>query len=204
MFKLGSHDSMTYLPLKRWYLTPFKFIAQCQSKTIEEQYEKYGIRYFDLRVSYDKDNNIEFRHGLIAYKGDVEAVLEYLNSRDEEVWVRFILEGNESDFKIKYGFNEKKIEQEKHRQILNFQLDCHKFEKKYDKLKFHCGVAKWDWDVKYQFKNSEPSIDQKISSMTWKKIDDWCPFFYAFFMNHKNIEKGTDKEYLLIDFLQIQ
>ena len=203
MFKIGSHDSMTYLPIKNWILYPIKFMAQCQSKTIEEQYEKYGIRYFDLRVSYDSNGNIEFKHGAIAYKGDVEKVLEYLNSKNEEVWVRFILEGSNLEFNLKCLFNKNKVEQEKYRQILNFQIDCYNFEHKYTNLKFHCGVAKWDWDVKYKFQNAEPSIDQKISSMTWKKIDDWCPFLYALFMNKKNVKEGTDKDYLLLDFLHI-
>ena len=204
MFKLGSHDSMTYLPLKNWLMYPVKFMAQCQCKTIEEQYEKYGIRYFDLRVSYDKNNNIEFRHGFIAYKGDVESVLEYLNSKGEEVWVRFILEGSDFQFNLESCFNDKKAEVEKTRQILNFQLDCFKFEQKYQNLKFHCGRSKWDWKELFKFKNPEPSLDQKISSMTWKKIDDWCPILYALFMNKKNVKEGTDKDVVLIDFLQIQ
>lgn len=45
---------------------------------------------FDLRVSFDKNNVPEFRHGLIAYKGDVEKTLHYLNSK--RVAVRLVLE----------------------------------------------------------------------------------------------------------------
>ena len=52
--------------------------------------------------------------------------------------------------------------------------------------------------------NPEPTLDQKISSMTWKIFDDWYPYIYARLMNHKNIKTGTDKDYLMIDFLHIQ
>lgn len=187
-FKLGSHDTMTYLTPREWYLYPFKFMAQCQCKTIQQQFEKYGIRYFDLRVRFLKNGELTFAHGLMTYKANVEDVLDYLNSHGEEVWVRFLLELTKAD-----------PEQE-----AKFKEVCEIFEKRYTNLKFHNGRRKYDWTVVYKFQNPEPSLDQKISSMTWKIWDDWCPFFYAFFMNKKNVKKGTDKDYLLLDFLQIQ
>ena len=117
-FKVGSHDTMTYLEPKKWWLKPFKFIAKCQSKTIEEQYNDYGIRLFDLRISYDpKTNELEFRHGAMAFKGDVLKTLEWLNSRDEKVYVRLILENT-----TRKAYDE-----------LIFPYDCMKFEKNYPK-----------------------------------------------------------------------
>ena len=38
--------------------------------------------------------------------------------------------------------------------------------------------------------------------MTGSKLDDWFPWLYAFFNNKKNIEKGTNKHYMLLDFVQ--
>lgn len=204
MFKIGSHDTMTYLPVKNWLLKPFKFLAQCQSKTIEEQFEDYNIRYFDLRVHFDNHGNPEFRHGLMTFKGDVFKILEYLNSKNEEVWIRILLEGTESGFKLKYPFSKNKQEIEKERQIMFFRMFMAKVEEKYTNLKFHNGRSKWDWKIVYICKYSEPTIDQKVSSMTWKIWDDWCPYIYARVMNKYNIEAGTDKEYLLLDFLHIR
>lgn len=45
---LGSHNSISYLPIKGWkkILKPW---IKCQDLTIEEQYNQ-GVRYFDLRV----------------------------------------------------------------------------------------------------------------------------------------------------------
>jgi hypothetical protein len=71
----------------------------------------------------------------------------------------------------------------------------------YPNLKFHNGRRKYDWQFVYQFPNPEPSLDQKVSSMTWKVLDDWCPYIYAKTMNKKNLEAGTDKDYLMIDFV---
>lgn len=45
---LGSHNTMSYLPIKGWRRL-LKLWIKCQSLTIQEQYN-FGIRYFDLRV----------------------------------------------------------------------------------------------------------------------------------------------------------
>lgn len=185
--KLASHDSMTYLKPKKWYMYPFQFTARCQSKSIEEQYEKYGIRYFDLRIKFDGIVP-EFAHGAMVYKGNVNKVLQYLNSHNEEIQVRLLLEISKAD----------KNQENK------FKSFCEFCEHEYKNLKFHNGRRKFDWKVVYDFKNPEPSLDQKVSSMTGGIWDDWCPEIYAKKMNHKNIQNGTDKDYLMIDFLHIQ
>lgn len=184
-YKLASHDTMTYLKPNEWYLRPFKFMAQCQNKTIAQQYENYGIRYFDLRVKFNKKGNPVFAHGAMTFKGDVYDVLEYLNSKDEEVWVRILLEVSSYDYKQEFLF-------------VKF---CKNIVMNYPNLKFHNGRRKYDWQNIYQFPNPEPSLDQKVSSMTGSVLDDWYPYLYAKSMNKKNIEAGTDKDYLMIDFV---
>lgn len=191
-FKLGSHDSMTYLPPKKWYLYPFRFMARCQSKSIEEQYEKYGIRMFDLRVSFDKKNNPEFRHGVIAYKGDVEKVLSYLNTK--RAAVRLVLEEYYDD--------------KDNRQEDLFKYYCAIWKAQYSNIKFFGGIRKRDWTVIYPFKYN-PKYDDKYSSnnkngTTGTILDDWFPWLYARFNNRKNIEEGTDKPWLFIDFVNIR
>ena len=186
--KLGTHNSMTYLKPKKWYLYPFRFMARCQSKTIQEQYEEYGIRFFDLRIKFDKNGNPEFAHGSISYKEDVDYILRYLNSRNEEVKVRFVLE----------------IKKPNELQENLFKLYCALCESLYSNIKFNNGRRKCDWQVVYDFENPEPEYDEKVSSTTWKIWDDWCPYIYARLMNKKNIKKGTDKEYMTLDFIQIQ
>lgn len=66
MTMLGSHNSLTYLRPRKWWQVPFHFMARCQGVNYMEQYEKYGVRLFDLRVWLDDNLNMEVRHGLMA------------------------------------------------------------------------------------------------------------------------------------------
>ena len=183
MNKIASHNTMSYLPPKHWWLYPFRFIARCQSKTIQEQYEKYGIKCFDLRVCFDESGNPHFAHGLITYKGNVYQVLNYLNSLKDDIKVRLILEKGLSF-------------------VLFYNL-CRFFERSYKNITFFEGVAKDGW-VRICSFQYQPTYDQKVSSMTGKKWDDWCPWLYAKLMNKKNVQKGTDKNFLFMDFVNIK
>ena len=189
MFVLGSHNTMSYLKPKLWFLKPFAWMAQCQNKDIKYQYG-LGIRYFDIRVRFDEFGNPEFAHGLISYKGDVISTLKELNSFGEEIKIRLILELSKETFDTP-------------RQVALFRFNCCRWVKRFKNLKFHCGIKKYDWEVVYKFKNPEPEIDQKVSSMVGSKLDDIFPFIYALTHNEKNIDAGTDKEYLLLDYIQI-
>lgn len=186
--KIGTHNSMSYLPPKKWYIYPFRFIARCQSKTIKEQYEKYGARMFDLRIAFDKNGTPEFRHGIMRYKGDVYSVLEYLNSLQDKIYIRLTLETRkQSD-----------IQEEV------FIAFCSEVERNYPYLKFFNGTRKYDWKKLYTFKTKEPSITQLTSSMTWKIWDDWYPWIYARIMNKRNITNYKKKGWLLVDFINMQ
>lgn len=185
--KLGTHNSMSYLPPKKWYMYPFRFMAKCQSKSIEEQY-KLGARMFDLRIHYDKNDMPEFRHGSMAFKGNVEEVLKLLNRKRNKCYIRLLLETK----------NNKDL----FRQQILFIKDCERWESEYKKLIFFCGRRKFDWHIIYEFKNSEPVINQLVSSMTWKIWDDWCPWIYAKLMNKKNLANYKSEDWLLIDFIE--
>lgn len=188
--KLGTHNSMSYLPPKRWYMCPFRFIARCQSQPIDKQYS-LGARMFDLRISFDDKGNPEFRHGAMAYKGIVEEYLQYLNSKDIPLYVRVILENS-------------RYTKDKSKQSELFVQFCTRLEKTYPNLKFFCGRRKFDWNLVYKFSTDDPQITQLISSMTWKIWDDWFPWLYARFMNKKNIANFSKDEWVLIDFIEIQ
>lgn len=70
---IGSHNSMSYLPPKRWFWRLFTPLWRCQDKTIEEQI-KAGVRFFDIRVVWDRKLDCwQFAHGLVRFgwkKGD--------------------------------------------------------------------------------------------------------------------------------------
>lgn len=185
--KLGTHNSMTYLPLKKWYLYPVRFMARCQKLNIEEQY-KLGARMFDIRISYDNKGMPEFRHGCIAYKGNVEEVLRYLNSTKARVYVRLLLE-------VK---NNKDL----HRQESLFLMDCPKWEATYKGITFFCGRRKFDWKQVYKFKADDIEVIQKVSSMNSTVLDDLCPVLYARLFNKRNYRKWDASKWLLLDFIE--
>ena len=180
--KLGTHDSMTYLPPKRWYLYPFKFMAKCQSKDIETQY-KLGARMFDLRVKFN-DGNPEFAHGLLTFKGDVFATLSYLNTKG--AYIRLLLEATKEN---EY--------QENH-----FIKFCQFCEQSYTNLTFFCGRRKFDWKQLYKFPADDIDIVQKVSSTIGSKIDDLWPWLYARFTNKKNYKNRDKDKWLLVDFIE--
>lgn len=181
--KLGTHNSMTYLPVKKWWLKPFGFMARCQSMTIEEQYN-YGVRYFDLRVYYNKSKGIEFKHGLITYKGNVYNILDYLDSRPEPVYCKFCLECTKED---------------KEQEDL-FKYYCEIFEKHYKNIKFYGGHSKAKSNI-YSFKVKEPEHTACFASLQKPLFDDLWPWLYAKRNNRK--VKLRQKGLLILDFVEM-
>lgn len=49
----GSHNTMSYLPPRHWWMRPFRAIARCQSRTLLEQLDA-GAEAVDLRVCFDR------------------------------------------------------------------------------------------------------------------------------------------------------
>lgn len=180
--KLGTHNSITYLEPQKWYMKPFQFIAKCQNKTIEEQYNS-GVRLFDIRVSFTDEGLLEFRHGLMKYKGNVYDIFNKINSFEESCYVRLWLEITKED-----------IYQEG-----SFKRVCKLVEEKYPNIKFFDGKRKFDQRTIYQFKYSKPLTKEVYASYQLPKIDDLWPWLYAKIHNKK--AKAEEDEYLMLDFI---
>jgi hypothetical protein len=63
----GSHNTMSYLPVRQWWLRPFRAWGRCQSRTLRQQWAA-GVRCFDLRVKFSADGTAHFGHGLLTYR----------------------------------------------------------------------------------------------------------------------------------------
>ena len=189
---LGSHNSWSYLPVRKWWMRPFAFMAKCQNVDIMTQYEKYDIKCFDLRVLAESDGVI-VAHGMAEYKITVPKLyedLKYLDSKGD-CYVRVL---NEVRTKKQHTPQE----------IVSFQRFCLHLESNYPNIKFWCGRNLVDWAIDFYFKEN-PSCEEKYSSVCSPKIlDDWCPWLYAKLNNKRNIAIGTDKDILLIDFVDIK
>lgn len=182
----GSHNTMTYLPIKNWWLFPGLLIARCQNHNIEEQF-KNGARVFDLRIYFNtKSKQWEFAHGLINFKSydDIHKVVCYIYKFTEltnrDIYVRLILEKWSSESECR-----------------QFAKMCKTFEISYPELKFIGGNRKGDWKKLYTFKTNVPDNlnNQWVSSMAedarW--YEKAFPFLYARRMNKKNKIKMKEK-----------
>lgn len=183
--KLGTHNSMTYLKPKHWWMRLFNFISKCQNMTLEEQYD-FGVRSFDLRISYDKNGIPVFKHGIMKYKGDVLHYLKWLNERPEPVLCRLWLECSKEDL----------------RKEELFKLDCEFFEKHYQNIKFYGGRSKAK-DELYQFKNEYPDCEEHYASYQLPLIDDLYPKLYAK-KHNKEAKENCKKDLLILDFIEIE
>lgn len=186
---IGSHNSWSYLPSKKWYLTPFKFIAKCQDLNIYEQYV-HGVKCFDLRIRWNKKGVPEIAHGFMVYKITLSEILEHLDflNNKKDCYVRVILEVRTK------------------KQYTDFQIDkfnnfCKFCVKHYDNIKFWCGRNLYNWNEDFKF-DIEPTCAEKYSSVCSPRIiDDWYPRLFARINNKKIIRQGTSNDILLIDFV---
>ena len=199
---IGSHNSWSYLRPRRWWMILISFAARCQRVDIREQYLKYGVRCFDLRIRYDgiciisdvKHINTRVSHGIIEYDIDVKSLcndLEWLDKKSD-CYVRVIHEVR----------NKKQMEQS---DLLTFQRDCYYMQDKYPHIKFWCGRNLYDWKVDYQFEGEEPTCEETYGSVVPGKkwLYGWWPWLYAVTHNKAIKAQGTDKDILLIDFVDL-
>lgn len=139
---IGSHDTMTYLHDRRWWMRPFECFGRCQSRSLVEQVN-LGVRYFDFRVNFDDKGKPYFAHGLAKYElvdfvsvdDAINYVAEYARNTETKVYIRILLES------IKEPSEERKT---------FFAKFCHEQQRlhygKYVRLRF--GV-KNPWEIFY-------------------------------------------------------
>lgn len=204
--KLATHNTMSYQRPKQLWAKLFPFFARCQRVDYKRQHE-LGAQGFDLRIFWDNDGNIEFRHGIYRYPADnLYDVLDY--ARDNDIIVRILFELRD--------YNEKYIKNVEELKVKFIQF-CSDIEDKYPTIRFYGGRITGTWEQIYKFSNepkmTEVSLYSSVTSLfdskkKWLKvIDDWCPYFYAKWMNKRNIEEYKDKDdtwYVSIDFIDIQ
>lgn len=187
---LGSHNSWTFLTPRRWWMRLIAWTARCQSATIREQYEA-GARCFDLRIKFS-DGELMIAHGLVEYKyteANLDYDLEFLNSRGD-CMVRVL--------------HEIRTDSEKNKEELKlFKYGCRRLLRNFPKIHFFGGQNLIDWTVDFNFGTDEPSVEDAYGSVAKPKtIFELWPWLYAKLYNELNMEKGTEREVLLIDFIK--
>ena len=191
MYILGSHNSWSYLKPKHWWLRTFAFMAKCQSVNIRQQYLKYDVRCFDLRVSFSHVKII-LAHGFMKYDYSEEALwedLQWINDK-KDCCIRILHEArNKKDACKNIGY---------------FREFCFKVARKYPNIKFWGGKNLYDWNTDFEF-IYRPSCREMYSSVRPPKLlDDWFPWLYAHLRNLHIRKTEIKEEILLIDFVNIK
>ena len=114
------------------------FAARCQRVDIREQYLKYGVRCFDLRVRTDEDGRLVVAHGPVIYTLTIYKVcldLDLLNGKGD-CYVRVLHEA-----RTKSQYTEKSVKW--------FGYFCHAIEEKYPGITFIPSMMAGGTDSRY-------------------------------------------------------
>ena len=190
--ELASHNSWSYLKPKKWWMRLFGFAAKCQRVDIKTQYEKYGVRCFDLRVRFDYGMPI-VSHGLAEYnitEVDLEKDLTWLDDKGDAS-VRVILE-----IRKKKDYTSA--------QCALFRIYCDFLIRAFPNIKFWGGRCLYNWEREYTFKYMPTCEERHASVCSPYLLDDWYPWLYAKSFNKDILLHGTSMDYLMIDFVDYQ
>ena len=194
---IGSHNSLSYLCPKKWWMHFIAFTAMCQRENISRQFWFHNVRCFDIHIRYDKEGNMLFVHGPVVYRFTTEEFVEWLEwfnqRKKKDVEIRLIL-----DVRTKWAMEHYDY------QRARFATACKALETRYPNIKFWCGRMVKGWKVAYDFDYTPTCEELYGSVMKHKWLWAWFPWLYAVTHNRRNIKKGTDKDILLIDYVNIK
>lgn len=207
--KLGSHNTMTYLRPKVFWQRLLPFIGRCQSVDYKVQHSLGAVGY-DLRLFWDDDGKLEYRHGFLRFPADnIDEVLSYAESNN--IIVRVLLEVRSYNKPLISNIDELRS---------RFKAYCSEIEEKYPSILFFGGQESGSGEKLYTFKNDmgNLAIEELHSSVTslfkshnkfLRMIDDLFPIIYSLIKNEKNIrayQNNKDKEntYLYVDYIEVQ
>ena len=162
-------------------------MAKCQTVDIRTQYEKYGVRCFDLRIRFG--GGLRLAHGFCAYRYTDDQLHRDLAWLDRQ-----------GDCHVRVLHEVRHVWQYTLEGTLQFRVYCHSLEAAYKNIRFWCGRNLYDWEYDWNFSGDEPTCHEDYSSVSrWKYLVGWWPWIYARFHNKKI--KETQDDILLIDFV---
>ena len=189
---LGAHNSWSYLPPKHWWMRPFAFMARCQRVDIRKQYA-LGVRCFDLRIRFDGSGNHMVAHGSMVY-GITPKELH-----DDLLWL-----DAQGDCHVRLLHEVRRRRQHTALAVHDFRNLCRRWEATFRHIRWWCGRNLFDWEKDYDF-GVEPTCHEDYSSVSEPKyVDDWWPWLYARMHNADIYADGTDREILLMDYVDIR
>lgn len=152
---VGTHNSMSYIPIAKWWQKPLRLFVRCQKQTLLQQLS-VGIRVLDIRVRFDEKNwRWVYCHGCVDFKLYVSpySLCRIISdSSSNEMVIRLILERFDSPSEVR-----------------RFRELCKNLEHAFPYLSFIGGKAKPGWLSVYEFEDNkiygDGEIYQPVSSM---------------------------------------
>lgn len=181
---IGAHDTATANKPRHWWGWLTLPISRCQTRSIKELYDN-GVRCFDLRVTFNKDEAPIYKHGIVKFKGDPIDDMATIDGF-KDCAIRIILEDT------------KRIE--RHEKL--FMDLCDWAEGFFLNTRFFGGNRRVDWKQVYDFKY-KPTLLQLVGSMAQdaRWYERIFPRLYANRMNDKNMTREDEADIVLYDFL---
>lgn len=69
---IGSHNTFSYLPTKKWWMKLLTPWHKCQQWKFENQIQLANVGYIDIRVRFDKDDEPVLVHNNVVYETPIE------------------------------------------------------------------------------------------------------------------------------------
>ena len=180
---LGAHNANTYLEPRKWWMKLINFTSKCQKLTINDQF-KHGVRYFDLRIRYNKKLGMFINcHGLVEYYESLWVTvynLSYLAEKikPEPIYIRFVYDDTFNNNINDYNFTDLFIKQIypifRHDENIIWQL-----------------IKKSSWEYIYYNNSPKPEIVDCFKNYKGYKWIPW-PRWWAK-KNNKRLKKFMDE-----------
>ena len=189
---LGSNNSLTYNKPLDFISRIFYKFGRCQEIPYNEQYEYYGVRYFDIKVYFDKHHRIVVKNGSYIYPITLlYQMLDYFDNRGDVI-IKITLD---------MSFNECMMDDYKSIEK-KFIETCNMLNSIYHNIEFRGGSRKFDSKVLYEFTNFKSlynlkSIRPEEQSSIYRFVTKWFPSYIGK-LNRKYIEKYRNEDVFLI------
>lgn len=185
---LGTHNSLSYMRPRQWWLRPFAWMARCQDLTIKQQWD-YGVRYFDIRVKYDKNGIAKSGHGIMSYDVLVDDILGLID--------RYAFESKETAVVRLFHENSRKYPND---YTLMFQRLCRWAVERFPHIRFIEGGRRYDY--KSYLPNDER---QRVCYAEYYKKKLCIPWPKHWAKKHNDVLHRGDnaEEWSIYDFVEL-
>ena len=204
--RVGSKYSMSYLKPRTWWMRVLNVFKRRQRVDIQTQYERYGVRCFDLHLYPNENGKMCFANDGIEYLTfSVYEILNYLNTK--------------GDCSVIITFEDTIMDGHNLRMMDRFKEYCSMIERIYTNIRFFGGNSHLTGRCIYRFTNERVFVSPIIVdylNYTPKWMPDeaaWLrfmhihfPYLYAVYMNHINylsVFNRSDHICFFADFVDI-